>query len=41
MSSDLHTWRRVQQTSSGTDCSAHLDSDAVEDSVRYYRVVTE
>jgi len=41
VSSDLHSWHRVQQTSSGTDCSAHLDSDAIEDSVRYYRVVTE
>ena len=40
-SSDLIHWRRIQQTSAGEDSSALLDSDAVEESVRYYRVVTE
>lgn len=38
-SADLSEWEKIGQTESGQDSSTHLDTDAGETRVRFYRVV--
>jgi hypothetical protein len=41
VSDDLVTWRRISESGAGILGETHVDSDAVESEVRYYRVVRD